>query len=78
MATVTLQLTAQCAGGNHFTLVLSGDVTGQQVLDIDAIQDLMNRIGKDELVGAILRLAEVGRTKAQLRTLLLAGITVTI
>lgn len=78
MATVTLTLTDVCAGGGHFTLTLSGDVTGSKTMTLEEIRDLMQTVGREELAAAILRLAQHGRTNNQLRNLLTAGITVTV
>lgn len=78
MASVTLTLTGACSGGGHLTLAMTGDVSGSEVYDVSEIRDLVNSVGRVELASAILRLAQVGRTNAQLRTLLQAGITVTI
>jgi hypothetical protein len=57
---------------------MTGDVTGARAYTADEIEALVQSIGREELAAAILRLAIVGRTRAQVRTLLQAGITVTV
>lgn len=78
MASVTLTLTSQCAGGGHLTLTLTGDIAGQKETSVREIEDLLQTIGKEEIAAAILRIAKIGRTNAQLKTLLQSGITVTV
>lgn len=78
MATITLTLTAVCAGGGHYTLALSGDVSYQHIYRADEIKDMVTSVGPDEVIAAILRIADAGRTPAQVKSLLQTGITVTI
>ena len=78
MGTVTLQLTSQCSGGGHLTFTMTGDVTGEGTLSVDEIDEFLNSVGRKELLAVILRLAKIGRTPAQVKTLLQAGVTVTI
>ena len=78
MATVTLTLYDPCDGGDHFTLTLTGDVTGARRYDVAEIQDIVQNVQREELAAAIIRIAKIGRTNAQLKALLQAGITVTI
>lgn len=78
MAAVTLTLTDICPGGGHYTLTLSGAVTGAKVYDLPEIRALMDTVDKETIAAVILRLAEEGRTNAQLKTLLQAGVTVSI
>jgi hypothetical protein len=78
MASVTLTLTEECSGGNHLTLTMTGAVSGSRVYDITEVQEIIDRVGREELAAAIIRLAKVGRTNSQLKAVLQAGITVTI
>lgn len=78
MASVTLTLTDTCAGGGHITLALSGDATGSKTYTVEEIRDLMQTVDREQIAAVLLRIAQQGRNNAQLRNLLLAGVTVTI
>ena len=60
------------------TFTMTGDVTGEGTLSVDEIDEFLNSVGRKELLAVILRLAKIGRTPAQVKTLLQAGVTVTI
>ena len=79
MASITITLTNSCPSQGHVTLTITGDRTGsirmhvdevyQQSLDNDALLDFLKQY---------LKIWTIGKTKAQMRTALLAGLTVTI
>lgn len=76
MASVTTTLTDICGGGNH----LQFSVTGRNPIRLMA-DDLTQPITEDDLevfVRVVVRLARQGRTNAQARSLLQAGVTVTV
>lgn len=78
MATVTLQITQAEACGNHFELTLSGDLTGTRRINAEELQWLYDNVTKDDLIAVMLRLVKSGRTLAQAKALLQAGVTVTV
>lgn len=78
MASVTLTLAGQCSGGGHLTLALTGDVTGEKVYDQGKLDRIIDEVDREQLTAAIIRLAKVGRTWQEVRTLLQSGITVAI
>lgn len=78
MSAVTFTLTSICAGGNHLTFTVTGDKSGTVRVDLS---DLTQPITDEDALlfcRVIARLARMGRTQAQARTLLQAGVTVTV
>lgn len=78
MASETITLTTVCAGGNHLLLTLTGAREATTVLEL---ADLSTAVTDDEIVAfckVIAKLAKAGRTNAQARTLLQAGVTVNV
>lgn len=81
MAFITIQRTAVCAGGNHHTFTLTA---GQRSVDVVLTpQHITDDVTDGELVDAIAILLRAkkqldGLTLAQLRTLAIVGITVTL
>ena len=78
MASITITLTDICAGGNHLTYSVTGakEMTVRGVLD-----DISQPVTDDEalaFVKVVTKLAKAGRTVAQARALLQAGIVVTV
>jgi hypothetical protein len=78
MAAITLTRTAACSGGGHLTIAMTGSITGTRVFSTDELTNIVNSVTAEQLAFAILRLAKIGRTNAQVNTLLTSGITVTI
>lgn len=78
MASLTLQLTQICAGGNH----LHFEVIGAKTRSIDiTLSDVSDPITDDELEAwakVTARLVKIGKTAAQARTALQSGVTVTV
>ena len=78
MASETITLTTVCAGGNH--LVFTG--TGAKEMTVPALlTDLTDPVTEEEAIAfakVIAKLARAGRTLAQTKTLLQAGVTVTV
>lgn len=57
---------SQCAGGGHFTLELTGDVTGQIRSSAGEVQEGAASVGREELLGVMIRLAKLGHTNNQI------------
>lgn len=78
MTTLTTTLTGTCAGNQHLTFELSGDKS----LTVSLIlADLLLPVTAEDgaaFVRVIAQMARNGRTNAQARSLLLAGVTVTV
>lgn len=82
MAALTITLTGTCAqnggAGNH----LQFSVSGAHVLTLNAeIAEMTEPISREDVLAfarCVVRLAKIGRTNAQLRTLLQNGLTVTV
>jgi len=79
MASVTLTLTESCASNTHIRLAITGDKTGTIFMHIDEV--FQQPLDNDALISFLkqyLKIWSIGKTKAQMRTQLLAGLTVTI
>jgi len=78
MASVTITLSAICSGGQHLTF----SVTGAKVLTVPGmLSDISEPVSDEEaqaFVKVITKLAKAGRTAPQARTLLQAGVVVTV
>lgn len=77
MATVTVTLTNICSGGNHLTFELTGATTASVPMMLSDISEPFTDEEKSAFVKAIARLAKIGKTNAQARTVLQGGVTVT-
>ena len=78
MSTITLTKTYECASGDHLAISVSGDAVG--TINIYA-PDLAGTITDDDreaFLRVLLRIAKKTRSKAQLKTLLTSGWTLTI
>lgn len=78
MSSITITLSGTCAGGNHLTVVVTGDKTATVPL---SLSDLTEQITSDEAVAftkIIAKMARAGRTLAQARALMQNGITVNV
>ena len=79
MASVTLTLTESCASNQHITLEVTGDRTGRLRLHVDEVfQQPVDNEALAEFLLTYLKIWSIGKTRAQMRTQLLAGLTVTI
>ena len=78
MSAVTITLTAICSGGGHLNFNATGDATDTLTTDLDAIAQPLTQDEKDAFVKIIAKLAKLGRTLNQAKTLLQAGVTVTV
>lgn len=79
MGAITITLTRTCDGNGHFDFATSGAkaVTLTDVQAVDALSAMTDEEARAWLKGCI-KLAKVGRTNAQVKTLFEGGVTVTI
>lgn len=80
MSIVTTTLQGVCSGGNHLTFRIALDGGGQwsRVLDLSRIQEPVSEEDMETFLKIVAKLALRGRTVNQARTLLLAGVTLTV
>lgn len=78
MTTITVTLGSICSGGNHLTMNITGAHTASVVMDIALVSAPLDQSEIEAFVKTIMKMAKGGRTLAQARTLLQAGVTVTI
>ncbi len=77
MATITTTLTAICAGGDHLTFSITGAKTLAVAADFAEINSPITDEEAVAFVKVIAKLCKSGKTMAQAKTALQAGITVT-
>ena len=78
MASITVTVTAVCSGGGHLTYTITGDRSATVRGDTS---EMLTAIGDEDLasfVRVITKLAKIGRTVAQAKSLLQAGVVVTV
>ena len=78
MASMTITRTAECAAQNHVTLAVTGDVAYTYHGDLDDLTAPITDADKAAFLRVLLRFAKIGRTRAQVRTALANGFTVTV
>ena len=78
MSTTTVTLTGVCSGGGHLTFVVTGDAELTRTLDLSTITDPITGEDVEAFLRVICKLAKKGRTLAQARTLLQAGVEVIV
>lgn len=78
MASLTFTRTWECASQNHVTINVTGDVTYTFHGDIDDLTRPVTEEEKEAFMKVLLRVAKIGRTRAQIRNALANGYTVTI
>ena len=79
MASITLTLTESYASNTHIRLAITGDRSGEIRLHVDDVfQQPVDNAALIEFLKMYLKIWSIGKTKAQMRTALLAGLTVTI
>lgn len=78
MSTITLLKTYECAGGDHLKITVSGDVTGTIAFHAPYLGDPVTEEDKETFLRLLLKIGKKTRTKAQLKTLLTSGWTITI
>jgi len=79
MASITITLTESCPTQGHVRLEITGDRTGTIRMHVDEIfQQSMDNEALIDFLTQYLKIWSLSKTKAQMRTQLLAGLTVTI
>lgn len=78
MSTVTVTLTKTCSGGGHLTVVLTGDVSITRVIELRELTEPVDERDLIAFLGVLAKLARMGRTNTQARTLLQNGVTLAI
>ena len=80
MQTLTITLQGACAGGGHLDLGVSLNAGQVRTIHLtaDEIKHALDDGGRDQLVAGLLRLYAVGKTRAQIRDGLQAGLEVAI
>ncbi|MDO8707016.1 MAG: hypothetical protein Q7J84_18975 [Sulfuricaulis sp.] len=78
MSAVTVRLTSICSGGGHLTFTVSGDAVLTRTLDLSSLTDPIEASDVEAFLKIICKMAKKGRTLNQARTLLQAGVTVTV
>lgn len=78
MSSFTITRTFECASQNHVTLSVTGDVQYTYHGDIDDLTAPITNEEKQAFIKVLLRIARIGRTRAQVRTALANGYTVNL
>lgn len=83
MATLGYQFVENCAGGGHTTIAVSfnGGAARNVVYSTDELRQPLSALTQDEretLALLVLKLHFTGMTRAQMKTALQAGVTVTL
>jgi hypothetical protein len=78
MATEIVTLTAACAAGGHLTFTLTGAKEATVQLRMEQLSEPVSDEEIEVFCKIIGRLAKSGRTNAQARSVLQAGVTVTV
>jgi hypothetical protein len=78
MASVTITLTSVCPGGGHLRFAISGAASGSIHSMLTDLTDAVTEPEVEAFIKVVSKLARSGRTLAQAKTLLQAGVTVTV
>ena len=78
MTTLNLQLTNFCSGGGHADLTVTGDATHSERIGVDDLLSKIQEIDIETAFAALIRIALITRTPAQVKALLQAGVTVNL
>ncbi len=78
MSSLTLTRTFECAAQNHITIAVTGDVTYTYRGTLEEITAPVTEEEKEAFIKVLMRVAKIGRTRAQIRNALTNGYTVTI
>lgn len=78
MASVTITLNNVCPGGGHGTLTVTGAMNESYNVDVEEIRSALDDETKRDFIMKLVRVHAIGKTKAQLRASLLAGLSVSI
>lgn len=75
---LTLRITEVCAGGEHVTVTVTGDASMTARLSVAEIREPLSAEDKETFVRVLLRAYAQGKTKAQVKAGLQAGVVVTL
>ena len=78
MSTITLTKSYECAGGDHLKIAITGDVTSTINFYAPDLADQVTEEDRETFLRVLLKIGKKTRTKAQLKTLLTNGWTITI
>ena len=78
MTTITVTATAICSGGNHITFAITGDKSMTVNGQVEEIKSALTNDDFEAFVKVLCKLAKNGRTIAQYKTLMQAGVTITV
>lgn len=78
MSAITVTLASICSGGGHLTFNVTGDATFSKMIDLSTMTGPMDEQDVLSFLRVIGWLAKNGRTVAQAKALLQAGVTVTV
>lgn len=78
MANITLTKSTECASQNHLIVAVTGDITFTWHTNLDDISESITDDEKIAFLKVLVRIAKIGRTRAQIRTALTNGYTITI
>ena len=78
MSSVTVRLTSICSGGGHLTFSITGDATLSKVLDLPVLIEPLDAQDVESFLRVIVKMARMGRTQNQARTLLQNGVVITV
>jgi hypothetical protein len=78
MTTITITLTGICSGAGHLTFAVTGAKSLTGHVDLSDLSAPITDEDAMAFLKVIGRMAKAGRTLAQTRTLLQAGVTVTV
>lgn len=78
MASLTITRINECAAQNHVVLTVTGGVSYTYRGDMDELTAAVTEDEKEAFIKVLLRVAKIGRTRAQVRNALTNGYTITI
>ncbi len=78
MSAITITATGFCPGGGHAYLSVTGDKVLSLTVDISVLNDPITNDEAEAFVKIIGKMAKNGRTVAQAKALMQAGVTVTV
>ena len=78
MAAVTITLTGVCSGGGHADFAVTGDISRDIHVELFEINEPVSLEDVQAFLKVITKLAKMGRTNAQAKAVMQAGINITV
>ena len=78
MSAITITLSGICSGGNHLTFKVSGARSLTVPVDLAELSEPITDEDAQAFVRVVMKMAKAGRTLGQARTLLQAGVEITV